>query len=92
MIGIVYKEQGDFKRAFDYLRQSLNYLRQIGDSRSEAFAAWHIGEIYEQQGHLVEAVELMEFYVTYARSTDNPNAEDVAQRVQELRRRLQNDS
>ena len=56
-IGIVYKIQGELKKALEYYKQSFNIDRKIGNKTGEATNLGNIGIVYRIQGKLKEAIE-----------------------------------
>ena len=87
-LGLAYKNLGEPRRAIDYHEQYLVIAREIGDRGGEAIASWNLGLAYEKQGDLAQASAYMQVMVKYEQQLGHPSAAARAQRVDQLRARL----
>jgi tetratricopeptide (TPR) repeat protein len=87
-LGNAYAALGDARKAIDFYEQALVIDREIGDRQGEGNDSWNLGNEYAKQEDFVRAIPLMQVYVDYEREIGHPNAEQDAQRVEELRAKL----
>jgi tetratricopeptide (TPR) repeat protein len=59
-LGVAYVETGDYSKAIEYLEQSLQLSRELGDQTSETSILNNLGSTYEKAGDLVRAIGLYE--------------------------------
>ena len=86
-LGNAHSDLGQVERAIEYHEAALEIAQEIGDRRNEGIHCWNLGLLYEDTDP-VRAVELMEVYVAYQREIGHPDAEAHAQRVAQIRARL----
>ncbi|MFO7170998.1 MAG: tetratricopeptide repeat protein, partial [Chloroflexota bacterium] len=79
---------GEYQRAIEYHEQCLAIARELGDRRDEGRATWNLGLVYEQQGDLARAVELMQAAVHIKREIGDPGVGDRVAHLERLRQRL----
>ena len=72
----------------EHYEQTLAIAREIGDRLGEASACWNSGLIYEGEGDLGRAADLLQVRVDYERSIGHPDAEKHAAHVAALRARI----
>jgi len=87
-LGITYHILGKVDKAIEHYIQSLAIQQEIGDQREERTISWYLGLIYEEQGNLLRAVELVQVCVDYERAIGHPEVEKHAARVEEIRHRM----
>ncbi|NEQ29857.1 MAG: CHAT domain-containing protein, partial [Leptolyngbya sp. SIO4C5] len=56
-LGIAYDSLGDYRQAIDFLQQTLEIKRQIGDRRGEANALGNLGNAYHALGDYLQAID-----------------------------------
>lgn len=88
-LGFAFTALGDLNRATCFFEEQLVLARDLGDRRGEATASWNLGVVYEQRGELHRAIDLMQESVDYERVVGHPDAERDAEKVEELRTRLE---
>jgi len=59
-LGVSYVEMGNYSKAIEYLEQSLQLSREVGDRTSEPSILNNLASTYEKSGDLVRAIELYE--------------------------------
>ncbi|HUU45096.1 MAG TPA: tetratricopeptide repeat protein [Acidobacteriota bacterium] len=91
-LGLVWAALGEPRRAIEFYEQQLTITREIGDRRGEANACWNMGDGYLKLGELERAVGLMQKCVDYEREIGHSDAEKDAAHVDELRRKLNDQS
>jgi tetratricopeptide (TPR) repeat protein len=87
-LGRAYAELDMVDQASNHYRQALSIDREIGDRWSEARHSWGLGEVHESMGDLQRAVDLMSVRAVYEREIGHQQAEEHAQRVEEIRQRI----
>jgi tetratricopeptide (TPR) repeat protein len=87
-LGNAYRKLGEFSKAIDYYQRGLVTYRNLGYRHGESWFKWELGLIYEQQGDLAQAVELMQASADYKREIGDPNSEQARAYVNQLRQRL----
>jgi predicted ATPase/class 3 adenylate cyclase len=55
LAGLAVNVDGDFAKARDYLLESREHVRKLGDSWAEAMSAWNLGELAYRQRHYPDA-------------------------------------
>ena len=86
-LGLVSQQVSDIQKALDYYGQARHIAREIGDREGEAIHSWNLGRLYEHEGDLLRAVELMKTAVDYEQSISDPEAEQHATHLSRLRER-----
>jgi tetratricopeptide (TPR) repeat protein len=76
-LGNVYRDQGQHDRAVEFITQSLDIAREIGDKRYEAVNLGNLGIVCEAQGQYERAVEWHTQAVDIAREIGNKRNEAV---------------
>ncbi|MDR3573797.1 MAG: tetratricopeptide repeat protein [Anaerolineaceae bacterium] len=84
-LGTAYRDLGDTLQAMDYHRQALRIFRELGDRSGEANTGWNLGLMLEKSGEYIRAAELMQVTVDYLHSTDSPEADEKAARLEEVK-------
>jgi tetratricopeptide (TPR) repeat protein len=87
-LGLCYATLGNAQKAIVCFEQRLAIAREIGDRRGEVLTSWNLGLRLEEQGYVVQAVELMQIYVDFLREIAHPDAEKRANRLDRLRQRF----
>jgi tetratricopeptide (TPR) repeat protein len=87
-LGAAYAALGQPQRALECSQQRLDLMRACGDLRGEAFACWELGLRLADLNRLEEAVALMQVCVRFEQEVGLPDAQRLAARVEQLRRRL----
>jgi tetratricopeptide (TPR) repeat protein len=87
-LGAAYSELDEVQAAIEFHEKALTIAREIGDRRSEAIHSWNLGLLYEESDP-ARAVALMEVYVAFETEIGHPDAEEDAQRVAEIRARME---
>ncbi|MCL4268560.1 MAG: tetratricopeptide repeat protein, partial [Anaerolineales bacterium] len=87
-LGNAYYALGDAKKAIEFYEQALVIDREIGDRRGEALGSWNLGLAYEKEGDLTKAINAMQICVDFEREIGHPDAEQDAQRVEEIKKKI----
>ena len=87
-LGNAYADLGDAKKAIEFYEQALVIDREIGDRRGEALGSWNLGLAYEKEGDLTKAINAMQICVDFEREIGHPDAEQDAQRVEEIKKKI----
>jgi hypothetical protein len=66
---------GDISQAIEFYREHLILVRGIGDRRGEALTSWNLGESLAREGHLLEALPLLDDCVKFERELGHPAAD-----------------
>ena len=76
---------GELEEAEEYLRQSLQLSREIGDRSTEALALKYFAELYDNLGNYLEATKYCTKALTLATELGSP----LAKECEELQKKLQ---
>ena len=91
-LGLAYADLGEPRRAIEYYEQCLIILREIGDRLGEGIACWNMGLVLNAQGQFQQAVQLMQVRVDFYIAIGHPEAETLAQQVEEVRKKGEQES
>ena len=87
-LGLAYAALGQIELAIEHYQKALAIAQEFGDRRAEALRSWNLGLLYEDTDP-TKAVELMFARVAYELEIGHPDAEVDAQRVAQIRARLE---
>ncbi len=87
-LGSAYLTLEDARKAIEFYEQALVIAREIGDRRGEATDSWNLGLAYETLGEIERAIFAMQVQVDFEREIGHPDAEQHAQYIEELRKKL----
>jgi tetratricopeptide (TPR) repeat protein len=87
-LGITYQRLGDLGRSAELYQQALLFYQELNDQQGEANLYWSLGLVYAGQGDVPRAIASMQMLVDYENATGQPNAEQHAGQVEELRRKI----
>lgn len=87
-VALVYSLKGDHEGALTMFEQRLRLAEQAGSEEDAAMARWNMGEEMIELGR-AEGLDLLNARVEYLRAIGHADAEVMARRVEDLRRKFE---
>jgi tetratricopeptide (TPR) repeat protein len=75
---------GETQRRIECLKKLISIVGELGHRKSQAHYCWELGGIYEQQGDILHATELMQMSVNILSEIGNPEADKRSAHLQRL--------